>query len=590
MTINNFFDDKLDAQIWEEKIYPLSDKAISLDEQIEDCQSRLKKFYYQDEDGNYYLLPYVENKPKEPDNLLIGSMAGVAFGGAAILSALMFLFHGVIWVIRRFTEIGWNTFGWAINVLIWSMIVAAVITLIAGIIDVFRWKAYNAHLELHDEYWTSGRKLESKLKGFEGSLRIVNEKLDKLLNERFDALSTAINKSLGLPFPPSGLNGENYFDIKSEFFDLIKYQQEVNAKNNGAEKRKGLRRLMDAKLEFFYKHTLPIGTSEDVYGMFAKQLKNKGKDDMNLRCSIPTSSYIKKTKAEVLSYQDCLDPHDFDQTLDYFNSIYHRSTRQTLFFFLTDTEKKAKQTKDMLKVVKQAGKKYDKLIDKIKKTAYILDYVRTCAYHNVYLGVELVNYERETTAGGSMQKANDTAVTIQHGTNSLEVNSKDLQLDIREKDVKRKLNNVDKDIRTTANFLFSSKEMKEWSSNNLNASLAIVGVSAVFSAAMNFGGYIMDYFRKLSANADAQYKMVEYMNNLFTAYQNSIGEILRSIELINALSNTNKGFTVIYEPLREKILVKGGRFTKKEFGAITFATNKYNEVIESKIRNNGKRR
>ena len=101
---------------------------------------------------------------------------------------------------------------------------------------------------------------------------------------------------------------------------------------------------MDAKLEFFYKHTLPIGTSEDVYGMFAKQLKNKGKDDMNLRCSIPTSSYIKKTKAEVLSYQDCLDPHDFDQTLDYFNSIYHRSTRQTLLFFLTDTEKKDKQT------------------------------------------------------------------------------------------------------------------------------------------------------------------------------------------------------------------------------------------------------
>lgn len=100
----------------------------------------------------------------------------------------------------------------------------------------------------------------------------------------------------------------------------------------------------------------------------------------------------------------------------------------------------------------------------------------------------------------------------------------------------------------------------------------------------------MDYFRKLSANADAQYKMVEYMNNLSTAYQNSIGEILRSIELINALSNTNKGFTVIYEPLREKILVKGGRFTKKEFGAITFATNKYKEVIESKIINNGKRR
>ena len=50
--INKIFDDKLDSQIWEEKIYPLSDKAISLDKQIEDCQNRLEKFYCQDENGN----------------------------------------------------------------------------------------------------------------------------------------------------------------------------------------------------------------------------------------------------------------------------------------------------------------------------------------------------------------------------------------------------------------------------------------------------------------------------------------------------------------------------------------------------------
>lgn len=80
------------------------------------------------------------------------------------------------------------------------------------------------------------------------------------------------------------------------------------------------------------------------------------------------------------------------------------------------------------------------------------------------------------------------------------------------------------------------------------------------------------------------------MNNLSTAYQRSIGEIIRSIELIKALSNTNKGFIVIYEPLREKILVKGGRFTKEESVKLIFATNEYKKVIESKIRNNGKRR
>lgn len=583
--LNKIFDDKLDSQIWEEKIYPLSDKVISLGKQIDGYNKRLSKYYCQDENGNYMLLPYIENKPKEPE-YIIGSIASLAFGGAGILSALMFVFHGVIWLIRRFTEISWNTLGWALNVLIWSMIVAAVLTLIAGIIYAFKWKAYNEHLMLHDEYWSSGRQIEKKLAGAEGSLRIVNEQLDKLLNERFDTLSTAINTSLGLPFPSSGLNEENYFGIKSEFFELLKFQQEVKAKKNNEERMAGLRRLMDAKLEFFYKHTLPIGTSEKVYGMFANQLKDKGKDDMNLRCAVPTSSSVRKTKAEVLSYMDTLDPHDFDQTLDYFNSIYNRSTRQDFLFFLTDTEKKAKQTKDMLKVVKQAGKEYDKLIDKIKKTAYVLDYVRTCAYHNVYLGVELINYIRESSGGGRMAKVYDATTISRTDTKELEVKDSDLKMNIKDKDIRLALNNVNQDIQSTAKFLCSSKEMKEWSSDNLNASLAIVGVSAVFSAAMNFGGYIMNYFRKLSANADAQYKMVEYMNNLSTAYQNSVGEILRSVEIIMAASHANKGFIAIYVPLRDKVLVKGrSDLSRDEIVKLAHATNEYKLISESKIRN-----
>lgn len=584
--IDKIFDDNLDCQIWEDKIHPLFEKATSLGMQINDYQDRLKKYYCQDKNGNYALLPYIENNPKKPD-YITGYIAAIAFGGAGILSALMFVFHGVVWVIRRFTEISWNTWGWALNVLMWSLIVAATLTLIAGIIDAFKWKAYNKHLMLHEEYWTSGRQTERKKAGAEGSLRVVNEQLDGLLHERFDALSTAINTSLGLPFPSSGLNKDNYFDIKSEFFGLLKYQEDVKAKTQKEERIAGLRNLMDAKLEFFYKHTLPVDTSEKIYGMFANQLKNKGEGDMNLRCAVPTSSSVRNVKAEVVSYMDSLDPHDFDEILDYFNSIYNRSTRQDFFFFLTDTDKKAKQTKDMLKVVKRAGKEYDKLIDKIKKTAYILDYVRTCAYHNVYLGVELINFVRETSGGGTMSKASDSASAIQTDTKALEVNSKDLQLNIKEKDVRKSLNNVDKDIRSTAKFLFSSKEMKEWSSDNLNASLAIVGVSAVFSAAMNFGGYIMNYFKKLSANADAQYKMVKYMDNLSTAYQSSVGEILRSIELIKALSNANKGFAAIYEPLREKILVKGEiGFTRQEFASLAQATNKYKMIIESKVRNN----
>lgn len=85
--IDKIFDDNLDSQIWENKIYPLSEKAVSLGMQIDDYQNELKKYYCQDENGNDVLLPYIENNPKKPD-YIIGSIAAIAFGGAGILSAL----------------------------------------------------------------------------------------------------------------------------------------------------------------------------------------------------------------------------------------------------------------------------------------------------------------------------------------------------------------------------------------------------------------------------------------------------------------------------------------------------------------------
>lgn len=579
------FDSKEDAKIWEKQIDPLVDKAEVLRGKMEFVRKGLKKFYYTDGNGKYQLKPYVESKPDKPE-YIIGDVAGWTFGVAGAISALMFLFHGVVWTIRHFVTIGWDTWHWALTVLVWSMAIAVCLSLLAAIVDIVGWRIYASRLRLHNQYWTQGRVWEKEVKGFQGSLKIVSSQLEALLDERFKSLSKAINKTLGLPFPASGLNMENYHDVKAEYKKLVGLQNSAKAYKQKSKRIDTLRNLMNAKLDFFYEYTLPVETAPEVYKMFARQLKKKDENDMLLRREVPHSRKMKKMKVEVLGYRCELSTTDFDSILDYFNSIYNRSTRQSILFFLTDTEKKAKQTKDMYKVARQAGKVYDALVEKIRKTALVLDYARTWAYHNVYLGVELVNFVRETSGGGSMRKAVDKASVTSTDTTALAVKTSDLKMDVSDKGVRGGLAKVDKDIQSTARFLFSSKEMRQWSSENLNSSLALVGVSAAVSFAWNFGGMIMDYFKKVNANADAQYKMVEYMNNLSVAYERSVGEIMRSIEIIEALSECNKGFAAIYEPLREKVLVGGEvNLTRQEIAPLAQAINKYKQVTESKLRN-----
>lgn len=549
----------------------------------------LKKYYNEDDNG-YTLKPEVKNRPEKPE-YFIGTVAALSFMVAGGASALMFLFHGIVWILRHFTAIGWNTLNWALTVLLWSMALAAALSLIAAIIDLFRWRRYASKQLLFEEYWSRGVNLDKKYESYKDQLDSIDKQLEGILNERFENLSNAIGKSVGLPMPVEGLDEENYFGIRDEYLMLEGLQQKATNYKQKAKRKDAFRRLMDAKLKFFYHHTLPVGTSQKVYGMFAKQLEKSDDGLMSLRREVPHSRTMRKLKSTVLGFKQELNPNGFDFILDEFNGVYHRSTRQDFLFFLTDTQKKAKQTKDMYKVAKRAGKVYDALVDKIRKTAVVLDYARACAYHNVYLGVELVNYVRETSGGGSMKKATDKAVAASTGTNALAVRTANLKMDVSDKDIRSGLAKVDKDIQSTARFLFSSNEIRQWSSDNLNASLAVVGIGAVASFAWHFGGMIIDYFKKINANADAQYKMVEYMNNLSTAYQKSVGEIMRSIEIIEALSNCNRGFASIYEPLRDRVLLEGNvDFTREEIAQLALATNKYKLITESKLKNNNGRK
>lgn len=66
---------------------------------------------------------------------------------------------------------------------------------------------------------------------------------------------------------------------------------------------------------------------------------------------------------------------------------------------------------------------YDHLKDINNKVSYALDYARACAYRNLYLGAELINYVR-TTKGGT------TLTTVKDGTDMVDLGSQMTQVDL----------------------------------------------------------------------------------------------------------------------------------------------------------------
>ena len=304
---------------------------------------------------------------------------------------------------------------------------------------------------------------------------------------------------------------------------------------------------------------------------------------MRIRKNTPSSWKVKSRYSSLVASKDELSFKPFGEILEEFDSIYNESTSFLLIF--TDTEKKSKQTKRLLKVAKKAGKEYGRLIEKCQKAVFVLDYARTCAYRNVYLGVELINLIRMSTGGGSLAKAKDETKIEKVSKDLPTVKTSDLRVNVSEKDIHSALNSVSNDIGNVAKNMFSSSEMKKWSSENANAAMGLVGIAAIGSTVAHFGGMIYNYFQKVNANDSAQLKMTQYMSELSGKYRKSLGGLLRSIELIEAINRANQGFMNVYLPLQRRILSQRDyQIDILDLKRLADATNAFKKISESKIK------
>ena len=95
---------------------------------------------------------------------------------------------------------------------------------------------------------------------------------------------------------------------------------------------------------------------------------------------------------------------------------------------------------------------------------------------------------------------------------------------------------------------------------------------------------VYNYFQKVNANDSAQFKMTQYMSDLSEKYRRSLGALLRSIELIEAIYKANQGFMSVYLPLQKSLLSQRDyQINILDIKRLAAATNAFKKISDSKI-------
>ena len=120
--------------------------------------------------------------------------------------------------------------------------------------------------------------------------------------------------------------------------------------------------------------------------------------------------------------------------------------------------------------------------------------------------------------------------------------------------------------------------MLNFAKANTKVAMGAVAATAITSAAI-------EYFSKLSQNANMQAEMTKNISIMSEGYNSGQAQALRAIEIIKAIVNANNGFMAIYEPMRKTVYEDKNlaNITMKDIQQLAQATQEYQKISKSKI-------
>lgn len=236
----------------------------------------------------------------------------------------------------------------------------------------------------------------------------------------------------------------------------------------------------------------------------------------------------------------------------------------------------AEKTELLQDLLREASAEYNELSRINNNIGYLLEYLRVCAYRNIYLGAELLNYLRDNAGGKSL--------TTEKGTvdMKIELENIDISFDSLKMDVIGNLTNSVSNCIEEGTKMLENKEMVNFTKSNPKAAIALAAGAAAINLVDNF---VTERNEKIKLNNKIQKDVVKNIKLMVDNYTKGQSQLLRAIEIIKAIKKANDGYMNVYEPLRHKVFDEGQltSVTMKELQQMAMATKEYNKISQAKL-------
>ena len=377
-------------------------------------------------------------------------------------------------------------------------------------------------------------------------------------------LTKSLREGIGMPVPRKALC---HFKNRLAARSLLKYnnQNKVRLNTVSSLKERMLITLpfADLKLDFFYSVCLGYISKTIVYrGDITKRRQDEEEE-------VILANRKTNNEKELEHYRHILDNNRVVAILDKLSSNKDMDTRG--FLRAVSVRKLENQTNIYEELFESLKYEYEELLSITGKMNYILDYIRSCAYRNLYLGSELINIVRNNGGGGKLDKSSDY-ITID------QLNLPDISLNIHS--ISNDYGRIIYSGVSGVNNLFKDKEFLSFSSKNPKVGLSL----AVIDFAMNtIEEYNHQRNVKIKKMLGRQKKLLKLIEHLLKYYQTQLREVCRSVELAYSIVHMNKGFIKIYAPIRDRVFAGDGNITKREIIELVRAMNDYNNTAKASL-------
>ena len=552
------------------EVKTLSEIKNHLENRIKQLKHRLFS-EREPEDDDLTETPQVDFGDFDSLKEFASGVAGFFFGSYALL----IIFHCIIWFLKLFTGISWNTWAWVTN----AHYVIIPLLILFGIVFYieFRVKNYNEE-KFESKFQTYKDKkefYENLIKEKENELDTITPLLNDFDNYRLEILHKFINQKLALPL--RSLDGWPYKNANKTYWTMIDRLESLRSINNPTEKLSATIEFFNDKLYLFYDYSM-ISESTDSSNIYQPFGMLRAQDNIDVLRSNFTPGGGDLEAVNTIAYIS-EDYVDVDGAIDNFNEILEYEVSGV--FTEYDSKKVEQQTNALTKCYNTFANRINSYYDVIKEANTTLGLIRMAAYRNLYLGAELFNVLRENAGGGSLRRANDKVSELSFSEIKLD-GIADFSSSEAMKDIFASAGGAA--ISTIANILDDSFATKYYKKNP-KAALATVATAAAVSAIDSAMKAWEKRNQKIAACLATQEELIPKMEGLVEQYFDAEAKLLRVIELSESLVKLNEGFMKVYGPLRDKIFVqkKPASITKIEIQMLCNALNDYKKAADSNL-------